>query len=98
MLPSLLMTAVNSTVPETRADLASGGYTGCTLRIRFASATWPPTRTGPDGALAFGGGGGGGAALGTPPITPPITPPATPPASPDPPTTPLTSGGGAASS
>src|SRR3954451_24023236 len=66
MLPSLLIVAVNSTVPDTRADFASGGYTGGTLRIRLASATCPPTRTGPEGALAAGGGGGGGAP-GTPP-------------------------------
>src|SRR4051794_3929659 len=99
MFPSLLIVAVNSTVPETRADFASGGYTGCTFRIRFASATCPPTRTGPDGAFGFSAGGGGGGAPGTPPTIPPITPPAAPPASPVPPTTPIpVSGGGAASS
>src|SRR6185312_15838882 len=57
--PSLLITAVNSTVPCTRADLASGGYCGCTFLIRLAAATLPPTRT-TDGGLGGGGGGGPG--------------------------------------
>jgi hypothetical protein len=61
----LLMSAVNSTVPWTRVDLASGGYTGMTLRSRLASATRPPNRTGWRAGLLFGcnsAGAGAGAA------------------------------------
>src|ERR1039458_6833634 len=82
-----------------RACLASGGYTGWTLRIRLAACTWPPTRIRVGVASLFFT-GGGGAAVGTAPIIPPITPPGVPPGTPPgtPPTTLPVEGGGSSSS
>src|SRR5579885_3397697 len=95
------MIAVNRTVPEMRACLASGGYAGTTRLIRLAACTLPPTRMrcGVVGFTSFTAGGGGGAAE-TLPIMPPSTPlpaPGTPPGTP-PITVPALEGGGSSSS
>src|SRR5438132_11336458 len=63
------------TTPSTRARPASGGYFGCSIRLRmwttFGCLTLPPTRTG-------AGGGGGGGTLPVPPSTPPSKTPGKP--------------------
>src|SRR5215831_13762127 len=106
MVPLAEITAARCTMPEMRACLASGGYTGFGWRTNFACCTLPPMvmRFGGGGASFFtgGGGGGGGAAVGTEPMMPPSTPPGVPPATPPgtPPTTPAAPelGGGSSSS